>query len=148
MEAASTIAAFVQAFTVRVDRSAECWLWTGSLQQDGYGRFIFRRRQFLAHRVAFFLAHGRWVPSSGATDHLCRVRRCVNPAHLDETTRGDNVRRGLVGRPKPWLRKTHCYRGHPYDEANTYVDPSGGRHCRACHAITQKPINERNRSKK
>jgi hypothetical protein len=67
---------------------------------------------------------------------LCRVRNCVNPAHLEAVTFHENIGRGL----SPQVlnsRKTHCKRGHEFTLANTYVSFYRGRprrRCRACHA--------------
>lgn len=92
----------------------------------------------LAHRFAYEDIVGPIL--EGLTiDHLCRVRHCVNPAHLEPVTHLENVRRGNGGLNQ--LAKTHCPKGHPYDEENTYRLPSrpSGRYCRACR-------RERNRA--
>jgi hypothetical protein len=87
----------IERFHSCVDRSSEsCWLWKGSLDGKGYGQFSIDNLNFVAHRVSFVLA-GRTVPVGLELDHLCRVRRCVNPAHLEPVTHRENVRRGLAG---------------------------------------------------
>ena len=106
-----------------------CWVWMGHIRADGYGWFYKDGRAKLAHRAAYELLVGA-VPAALELDHLCRMRHCVNPAHLEAVTRLENVRRGEGGKHN--IVKTHCPRGHPYDEANTYPIPSGGRGCRAC----------------
>lgn len=88
---------WAEAFDAQVDRSGDgCHVWIGYVDPDGYGRFTFRSRQSQAHRTAYELAHG-YVPSGLVVDHLCAVKSCVNPAHLEAVTNGENVRRG--GRP-------------------------------------------------
>lgn len=122
-------AEYADRFWAKVDRSDEsgCWLWTAHTAA-GYGRFRMNRprRVACAHRVAYELVVGP-IPEGLDLDHLCRNRGCVNPAHLEPVTRGENVRRGAKGR-----LVTHCPQGHEYDGPNTYVDPKGLRHCRAC----------------
>lgn len=122
-------AEYAARFWAKVDRSDEdgCWLWLAHTAA-GYGRFRLSnpRRIEGAHRVAYELLIGP-IPEGLDIDHLCRNRSCVNPAHLEPVTRGENVRRGARGR-----LVTHCPQGHAYDEPNTYVDPQGLRHCRAC----------------
>jgi hypothetical protein len=67
-------------------------------------------------------------------DHLCRVRHCINPAHLEPVTGRENVIRGLA----PILARlraaliTHCRYGHPFEGANVYVSSRGVRQCKEC----------------
>ena len=65
-----------------------CWLWTSDTSREGYGRFRFDGRYGLAHRVAFEMLVGP-IPKP-TLDHLCRIRNCVNPAHLEPTTLREN----------------------------------------------------------
>ena len=74
-----------------------CWLWLGEINNTGYGRFKYERRMQVAHRFAFVEAKG-FVPDGLCLDHLCRVRRCVNPGHLEAVTFSENVRRGYESR--------------------------------------------------
>lgn len=119
----------------------DCWDWTGACDAYGYGMLNIRLEsgqwhQARAHRIAFALCCGV-VPRDLCVCHACDNRRCVNPSHLFLGTDADNVRdkeskgRGI----RPGALKTHCPKGHPYDEANTYLIPSKGgfrRDCRAC----------------
>lgn len=77
--------------------SEDCWLWTGSVNAAGYGTFAFHHKNILAHRFSFFLAHGHWP---NIARHDCDTPACVNPAHIRDGTRADNVRdaveRGLL----------------------------------------------------
>lgn len=80
-------------FWSRVDTSGTCWLWTGATQTRGYGSFsLTRRTSVLAHRFAFEDVHGP-IPSDLTLDHLCEVKRCVNPDHLEVVSRAENARR-------------------------------------------------------
>lgn len=98
-----------------------CIPWTGRLSSDGYGRI---GRDF-AHRRAYVAARGP-IPAGLELDHLCRLRRCVNPDHLEPVTHAENMARSSGA------LKTECIHGHPFDEANTYRRPDGTRDCRAC----------------
>lgn len=108
-----------------------CMLWTAYVNYHGYGMFHLEGRPRMAHRISYELAYGLHGPGL-ELDHLCGVRHCVAPLHLEAVTHTENVRRGRGGE---WnARKTHCPAGHPYDEANTYHPPRGGRRCRTCIA--------------
>lgn len=109
---------------VRVD-SAGCWLWTGYRDAGGYGRSRRSGTNTTAHRVSYEL-HVGLIPPGMHLDHLCRVRHCVNPAHLEPVTPGENIRRGEPA------NRTHCPEGHAYVPANTRVR-NGKRHCLTCH---------------
>jgi hypothetical protein len=120
-------------FWAKVDKSGDCWLWTGAKNEAGYGRVTIRSQGLYAHRVAFEWMVGP-IPAGFTLDHLCRVHACVNPEHLEPVSQSENVLRGLspeIARARQ-LSKTHCPSGHPYDELNTYIRPSGGRECRTC----------------
>jgi hypothetical protein len=112
-------------FWERVDATGPCWLWTGAISSSGYGNLWVDGKNKLAHRVAWELLVG---PAPDELDHLCRVTRCVNPDHLEPVEHIENMRRGTVwGRSNPT-----CRNGHPYDEANTHISPTGRRRCRTC----------------
>lgn len=116
-----------------------CWLWTAGQDGHGYGTCWWDGAMRKAHRVVYGILVGGLVPDL-CLDHLCRVTRCVNPAHLEQVTTQVNTERGLAGEPN--RRKTHCPQGHEYTPENTYVLPSRptARYCRACAAETS---NER-----
>ncbi len=110
-----------------------CWEWTASRFRTGYAQFRFNGTMVRAHRLAYIAIHGE--PEEGLDlDHLCRVRHCVNPAHLEPVTRSENNRRGLNDPGALHRDKTHCPQGHPYDKANTYVRIRDGRPRRQCIA--------------
>jgi hypothetical protein len=81
-------------FWMKVDTSAGpdgCWLWTASLDGKGYGQLnIGEHRMRRAHRISLEIAGVELVPGMDV-DHICRVRRCVNPAHLRQATRKQNM---------------------------------------------------------
>lgn len=115
-------------FFEKVDAAGPCWLWTASLSK-GYGQFWTGERLQMAHLWAWEHLVGP-IPAGLDLDHLCRVRRCVNPDHLDPVTRAENLARGATI-PARNARKTHCLMGHEFTEANTYRH-RGARYCRAC----------------
>lgn len=110
-----------------------CWLWTAGKYSNGYGLFTVSgkppRKNALAHRYAYEHLVGP-VPEGMDLDHTCRVRHCVNPAHLEPVTRSENLRRSpLMGRFQS--QKTHCPQGHPLSGDNLY-EHAGKRQCRQC----------------
>jgi hypothetical protein len=126
----------------RVHRGEVCWAWTGTIGPDGYGRLWFNGVIYMAHRIVYELLMG---PITEETlDHLCRNRPCVRPSHLEPVSRGENMLRGETnaGRNR---RKTHCVRGHPFDEENTRFRATGGRRCIAC---SREDSRRANRGKK
>lgn len=121
-----------------------CWLWDKALDRDGYGVIQATRRDS-AHRVTY-LAHIGPIPAGHVLDHTCHStdptcpgggdclhRRCVNPAHLEPVTPGENTQRGTSPSALN-ARKTHCHRGHEFTPENTYAR-SDGRSCRACQRL-------------
>lgn len=116
----------------------DCWPWTGLLTKDGYGVFS-HGASSNAHRWAYTNAKGS-IPVGLEIDHLCRVRNCVNPNHLEAVTHKENIHRGTVGYLSGW-GATHCPHGHEYTQANTLynMSPRGTRHrkCRVCYLATQ-----------
>lgn len=66
---------------VQIDTTSGCWLWTGVLMKNGYGRMEIEESQMYAHRASWFIHNGE-IPSGNIVFHHCDVRNCVNPAHL------------------------------------------------------------------
>ena len=107
-----------------------CWLWMGSHDPKGYGRIIINRRRVPLHRVVFEQLYGP-IPEGKQIDHLCRVKSCINPNHLEIVESRTNTLRG-IGPTALNAQKTHCHHGHPFDLANTIFRRTGGRRCRQC----------------
>lgn len=103
-----------------------CWLWQGARDVDGYGLLRSGRPMRRAHRFAYEAVIGP-IPKGLQLDHLCRVRNCVNPAHLEPVTGRENLRREAAARPA----RTTCKHGHLLTEENTYLH-NGVRSCRTC----------------
>lgn len=114
----------------RTQKTETCWLWVGNINsQTGYGRLGMDGKNHVAHRVAYELAKGP-IPEGLVIDHLCRVRHCVNPDHLEPVTIRENTLRG-IGIPAVKARADRCHRGHLYDAENTIIQ-RGNRLCRTC----------------
>lgn len=120
-------------FQAVLKQPSGCWEWQRGLDKDGYGRIKIgssldgTRRTVKAHRWSYE-HHVGPIPEGMQIDHLCRNRRCVNPAHLEPVTGLENAQRGL--------RKTkpHCKNGHLLAGANLYIRPgSGHRTCKICN---------------
>lgn len=105
----------------------ECWIWTGSRNNHGYGRTSLNKKVTYAHRATYELLVGP-IPDGCELDHLCRIHVCCNPAHLEAVTHRENNRRAF----DPGV-KTHCPNGHPWTAENTMERGDGSRRCRECN---------------
>jgi HNH endonuclease len=118
------------------ERSDSCWEWRGGKRQ-GYACMwsAIARGNVAVHRWSYEHYIGK-IPKGLTIDHLCRNRGCVNPKHMEVVTLGENARRGAVTGINVWAaNKTHCPKGHPYDDENTYKTPNGGRACIECRRL-------------
>ena len=122
-----------------------CWVWSGRLTTPGYATYYLEGQYMNIHRYAYELWKGP-IPEGLTIDHLCRVRCCVNPDHLEAVSHRENLLRG----ESPSARnhqKTHCFRGHLFDDVNTRFNKRGSRDCRQCdrddHNRAYKLKNER-----
>lgn len=145
--------AAIDRFMNRVAQQGDCWMWTGSDNGDGYGMFSDRPKYrwiVRSHRWSyeFFIAD---IPDGLNLDHLChnadpfcpggptcRHRRCVNPWHLEPVPTLLNIKRGAHTRYRP-----DCPAGHPYNTANTYINPLGRKVCRICRRASQERYERR-----
>lgn len=132
-----TRAPLLTRFWRRVEKTPTCWLWTGSKKHDGYGIFFTVKKQTTAHRFAYELLRGP-IPNGCELDHLCRIRACVNPDHLEPVSHRENCLRG-ESPSAHHARKTKCKYGHEFTPANTYRKYEngklGGRRCRTCRDL-------------
>lgn len=120
-------------FWAKVDASGDCWLWLGSVHRTGYGSFWSPDEQRVvgAHRFAYELLVGP-IPEGLQIDHLCRVRRCVNPDHLEPVTERVNILRGASPSAQA-ARRVLCKAGHPLDDREVTRLQAGRRLCRPCN---------------
>lgn len=129
---------------VEVDHDTGCWLWQAGRDGKGYGQFAVGEKNVLAHRFAWQLERGP-IPEGLQIDHLCRVRHCVNPDHLEPVTARTNTLRG-ISISAANATKTECIHGHPFDDANTRIASNGTRHCRTCDRDREREARARRRS--
>lgn len=106
---------------VMPEPNSGCWLWTGSLNEKGYGQFSWEGKPVKAH----IMTTGP-VPNGMERDHKCRIRSCCNDAHLEIVTHAENMKRTSL-----YTQKEFCAKGHPLSGENLYVDKNK-RQCKAC----------------
>lgn len=116
---------------VTVDPDTGCWIWQSCIDQYGYAKAR-RGGDRAGHRLSYATFVGV-IPDGLQIDHLCRVKSCVNPQHLEPVTLRENMmRRWVAVRPFQGRIRDHCKKGHPYAGSNLYITPTGKRDCRAC----------------
>lgn len=137
---------FEERLWARIDKDAPggCWLWRGALTSDGYGAIWKDGGTARVHRVTYELLAGQ-IPEGKHLDHLCRVRSCCNPDHLESVTPYENWRRG-ENFAAVMLREDECGRGHAMTEDNTYRFGDGQRRCRACYIVADRARSKRRRA--
>ena len=116
---------------VSPEPNSGCWLWDGP-GYLGYG--FLPPSHGWAHRVSYEL-HKGGIPSDLQIDHLCRVRSCVNPDHLEAVPQKTNLLRG-ISFVAINAAKTHCAQGHEFTPENTRFHVARDhvqRRCRICH---------------
>ena len=111
----------------KITKTDSCWLWTGMTNDQGYGLIWMYEDGKRVHRRAHRVVYELLIGPAAELDHLCRVRHCVNPEHLEHVTHLVNVHRG-VGPTAVNARKETCDQGHQL----TVVAKRGDRGCRIC----------------
>jgi len=81
--------------------ATSCWVWQHGKTPEGYGRKHTGGRTVYAHRYYYERVNGP-IPDGLEIDHLCRVRECVNPGHLEAVTTTENIRRGMQAKLTPY----------------------------------------------
>lgn len=121
-----------------------CWLMR-TKRPDGYATYGDRTNplclgEIYAHRIAWRITNaGQEIPKGHELDHLCRVRNCINPRHLELVTHAVNIQRGLSGQPRGHSWRIHppegnCTHGHPWVD-NAKRTSQGRFVCIACARI-------------
>lgn len=127
-----------------------CWLWTSVRSRGGYAQIGAGGkdgRMLYVHRLVFEWAYGA-IPVGKELDHLCRVRHCVRPMHLEAVTHRENTLRSPTAPSAVHARQTHCKRGHPFDDGNTRIDSRGKRECITCRRLASAALTERRREQR
>ena len=127
---------------ITIDNETKCWIWKASLYASGYGQIKIKGKSYPAHRASYSQFIGE-IPPFHHIDHLCRVRKCVNPEHLEPVTPAENVRRACLARNA--LHGNACRHGHVGAFGK---DSRGHRYCLRCHRASVVKYKKSIKSKK
>lgn len=116
----------------RLITSKGCWLWTGPTNGNGYGRISTTDGHKGVHRVSMRLFKPDEYEETLDVLHSCDIPKCFNPTHLRCGDDSENTKDAVERGNNYQASKTHCIRGHEYNEANTYIRPNGNRDCKKC----------------
>lgn len=95
-------------FWAKVDKTGDCWVWTGHTNSAGYGMIATSGGKRNAHRVSYELNNGA-IPGGQCVRHTCDNPLCVNPNHLVVGTTQDNVNdRVSRGRSRNLAGESHA----------------------------------------
>jgi hypothetical protein len=110
-----------------------CWGWLGGTV-GGYGQIRTDRdgkKYDRTTHISWYFHHGEWLDESSLL-HSCDNPPCTNPRHLSKGDQKTNMRQAAERKRLRQQKVTHCPKGHPYDEDNTYLNRIKKRVCRTC----------------
>lgn len=133
MSAIIQLAELAARWTIEVDTTFGCALWTGRTDRRDGRALVWRGRTPVVAYRAVYVAEVGPIKDELVLDHLCRRPHCVAPHHLEPVTPNENEKR------KSWAyraRRTTCPQGHDM-KLNAATTPEGGRVCRQCNREAQ-----------
>lgn len=133
-------------FWSRVEKTSGCWIWQGRLDTGGYGTIGHEGKTLRAHRVAFELS-GNELTDGLVIDHLCQVKRCVNPDHMEQVTQAENVARAPHPGPIGQRWSKNGLGPHEHSECGTAGSYKRGCRCDACRGWQNNRMTEYRRRK-
>lgn len=126
----------------KTDSTTGCWLYTGLLDDHGYGTIKIERINYKVHRLSLWIFKKFDLHSEELALHSvrCPNRNCWNPEHLRAGDQSDNMYdakfTGTFANQN--TNKTHCKNGHKFTKNNTYIRPNGNRTCIECNKLNQR----------
>lgn len=99
----------VARFWSKVDKSGECWLWTGYARNGQHGSLWLHGKNVYVHRLSYVIHFGD-IPPGMVVCHRCDVPRCVRPKHLFLGSQEDNI--------ADMHKKSRARQGHLYGECH------------------------------
>lgn len=128
-------------FWSQVEITDDCWLWRGAKTPAGYGQVRQANRQKLVHRVAYEWLVGP-IPQGLVLDHLCEIRVCIRPDHLEPVTQQVNIERARG-------KLTTCPHGHPLDGyCRNGTARAARRYCKTCDQAKSRRKNAQRKARR
>lgn len=118
-----------------------CWTWLGCTDGRGRGRYSYKSKVETAARVAWRLYHQKEIPTNKDILHKCNNSICIRPKHTYPGTTSENTLDTVKHGTNYNHNKTHCPKGHEYNQENTYWKTRKGglrRECKVCRNLLVK----------